>query len=426
MVDTPSSLSGVAMDRRIERPGRRRRQRILRAAAAIGAIGGGAALWWLMPASGSLTVDAQSLQVGAVTNQAFRDFVPLRAEVAPLHTVFVTAVSGGSVTELIATDGAMVTTGAPLARLSNPSLELEVASRAAGIIGQLSSNSGARLSIQRSRQDAQRDIAEARNALAKAQTVLRQKALLYEKGFVTKAAIDPLQQEVTYQQDRVAALTGGQARTQATLADQTAGINATERELRDSLAMVRASLGALTIRAPVAGRLTAFTMQPGQMLKTGDPVGQIDSEGQWKLVADIDQYYLSRVRPGLAARADVDGTGYPLRVLKILPQVTDGRFRVEFTFDGAAPPLHRGQTLDVRLVLGADRPAIVAPAGGWLDAGGATAFVMDGSGRAVRRAVQTGRRNPEQVEVTAGLSPGEHIVTSPLVTYAPYKTLIIR
>lgn len=386
----------------------------------------GAGLWWFMPAANSLTVDAQSVRVGTVRQEAFRDFVPLRAEVAPLRTVYVTAISGGSVAALLAADGTMVAAGAPLARLSNPSLELDVATRSAAIIGQISTNSGAKLSVQRSRQDSARDVAEARNALSKAQTALRQKAALFERGFVTKAAIDPLREEVAYQQNRVTALTSGQAQAEMALADQSAGIAATTRELRDSLAMVRASLNALTVRAPVGGRLTAFTIQPGQMLKAGDPVGQIDSEGEWKLVAEVDQFYLSRVHTGLNARADIDGTSYPLHVIKVLPQVTEGRFRVELAFDRAPDGLNRGQTVDLRLILGEDRPAVVAPSGGWLDAGGATAFVMDGQGRAVRRTVQTGRRNPDQVEVTAGLSPGEHILTTPLAPYAPYQTLILR
>jgi HlyD family secretion protein len=429
MLDTPSStpISGASMDRRIERPGARRRKRIVRIAIGVAIACAAVALWWLMPGGNSLAVDAQGIRTGAVVREAFRDFVPLRAEVAPLRTVYVAAVQGGSVAQVIAADGTMVAAGAPLARLSNPGLELDVASRSAGIVGQLSANSGAALSVQRTRQDSARDIADARNALSKAQTALRQKQVLYDKGFVTAAAIDPLREEVVYQTNRVAALTAGQAQANGTLADQSAGITATARELRESLAMVRASLAALTVRAPVAGRLTAFTIQPGQILKAGDPVGQIDSEGQWKLVADVDQFYLGRVRTGLAARADLDGTSYPLHVIRILPQVTEGRFRVEFGFDGRVPAgLNRGQTLDVRLILGADRPAIVAPAGGWLDAGGATAFVMDGSGRAVRRPIQTGRRNPDQVEVTGGLNPGERIVTTPLATYAQYQTLLIR
>lgn len=428
MIDISSStISGAGMDRRIERPGRKRRKLIVRVAIGVAVFAGALLLWWLMPGGNSLAVDAQAIRTGTVTREAFRDFVPLRAEVAPLRTVFVTAQQGGSVAELIASDGTMVAAGTPLARLSNPSLELDVASRSAGIVGQLSANSGAELSVQRTRQDSARDLADARNALSKAQAMLRQKQTLFEKGFVTAAAIDPLREEVAYQQSRVAALASGQSQANGTLADQSRGIAATARELRESLAMVRASLAALTLRTPVAGRLTAFTIQPGQMIKPGDTVGQIDSEGQWKLVADVDQFYLGRVRTGLSAHADLDGKSYPLHVIRILPQVTEGRFRVEFGFDGAVPAgLNRGQTLDTRLVLGADRPAIVAPAGGWLDAGGTTAFVMDGDGRAVRRAVQTGRRNPDQVEVTGGLNPGERIVTTPLATYAPYQTLIIR
>ena len=93
-----------------------------------------------------------------------------------------------------------------------------------------------------------------------------------------------------------------------------------------------------------------------------------------------------------------------------------------------SPPvaLNRGQTLDVRLILGADRPAIVAPSGGWLDAGGTMAFVLDGDSKAVRRAIVTGRRNPDQVEVSSGLAPGDRIVTTALTSYAPFQTLLLK
>ncbi|PZO76012.1 MAG: efflux transporter periplasmic adaptor subunit [Sphingomonas taxi] len=415
------------MDRRIERPHAKRRTLIVRGVIGLAVVAAAVALWLLMPGANALTVDAAAIRTGEVTRAPFRDFVPLRAEVAPLRTVFVTAISGGQVAEMVASDGAMVVAGTPLARLSNPSLELDVASRSAEIVGQLSAISGQRLSVQSTRQDGARNLADARNALSKARTLLAQKQVLFERGIITRAAIDPVREDVAYQQARVAALDRGTAEAGATLADQSSGIAATARQLRESLAMVRASLSALVLRAPVAGRLTAFTLQPGQTLKAGDPVGQIDSEGQWKLTADVDQFYLGRVRAGLGAAADIDGRSYPMTVIKILPQVTEGRFRIELGFRGAAPAgLNRGQTLDVRLVLGADRPAVVAPSGGWLDAGGTAAFVLDGDKKAVRRAIVTGRRNPDQVEIVSGLAPGERIVTTALGTYTPFQTLLIR
>ncbi len=426
MTTTTSVVSGAAMDRRIERPRAKRRKLILRVAAALAVLGVAFAAWLLMPGGDALVVEAATVRTGEVIRAPFRDFVPLRGEVAPLHTSIVTAVSGGQVAALLAADGDAVAAGTPLARRSNPALELEVATRSADIAGQLGGTSAQRLSVQRTRQDGARDLADARNALAKAQTALRQKQVLYDRGIVTRAAIDPLVEEVSYQQARLAALGRGAADAGAVLNEQSGAIDAATRQLHDSLAMVRGSLSALTLRAPVAGRLTAFTLQPGQTLKAGDAVGQIDGEGAWKLVADVDQFYLARVRAGLLGYADVDGRSYPLRLTRVLPQVAEGRFRVELAFTAAAPPLSRGQTLDVRLVLGADRPATVAPAGGWLDAGGTTAFVMTSAGRAQRRAVTTGRRNPDQVEVLSGLAPGERIVTTPVATYAAHQTLILR
>jgi HlyD family secretion protein len=415
------------MDRRIERPHARRLRRWRRIGAAATVLALPALAFLLAPASGSLSVGIAAIRTGSVERAPFKDYVPLRAEAAPLRTVYVTAVVGGQVAGLVAADGQSVAAGAPLARLTSPQLELEVASRSADIAGQLSATSGQRLSIQQTQAQGERDVAAARNELAKAQVALRQKQTLFDKGIVTRAAIDPLIAEVTYQQDRLAALGRSQTVSDRTLADQFAGVAVTARQLRESLAMTRAGLAALTLRAPVAGRLTAFTLQPGQMLKPGDPVGQVDSEGTWKLTADVDQFYLGRVRPGLAATADLDGRSAALTVLKVLPQVTDGRFRIELGFTGKPPNgLNRGETLDVRLTLGADRSAVVAPAGGWLDAGGFTAFVLVGDHKAVRRTITTGRRNPDQVEVITGLAPGERIVTTAISPYAAYRTLLLR
>jgi HlyD family secretion protein len=191
---------------------------------------------------------------------------------------------------------------------------------------------------------------------------------------------------------------------------------------------VRSSLDALTLRAPVAGRLTDFTLEPGQSLKPGDPVGQIDSEGAYKLTADVDEFYLGRVTPGQPATADLDGTSVAVAVSKVLPQVTQGRFRTELTFDGKMPTgLRRGQSVDIRITLGDTRPALVLPNGGWLEGGGTYAFVLTPDGkRADRRAVAIGRRNPEQVEITSGLRPGERVVTSTSAGFDKFTHLILH
>ncbi|MDR6787718.1 HlyD family secretion protein [Sphingomonas sp. BE138] len=406
----PATAPGAAMDRRIARaPVRwwRRREVLATVALLVVAV----LLWRLLPASGSTDVASANVEIGEVTRAPFADYLPVRATVAPRVTTLVGVLAGGQVEKLLVQDGAMVIEGQPLATLANPELRLEVLTREASIAGQLGQVAGENLGIERNRLDRAGQIAQANYDLIKARRDLSIRQQLHDQGFLSDAGVKSYAEEAAYQEKRLAQLqTGGAAEARIT-ATQGSRLDDTRGRLERNMAAVRAGLDSLTIRASASGRLTNFTIQPGQALKPGDPAGQIDSEGSWKLTADVDEYYLGRVVVGQKAHAGDAG----LSVSKVLPAVKDGRFRVELIFDHAAPAgLNRGQTLDIRITLGSTAPALVAPVGGWLEAGGGSSvFVLDADGEhARRRAVKTGRRNPEQVEILSGLSAGERIVTT--------------
>ena len=402
--------TGASMDRRIDRPRRGRRLRWI--AAGLGILAAGLIIWWLVPSAGSTDIDANAIETGTVTRAPFADYLPVRATVAPAITTFVGAVAGGQVETLLAQDGAQVTAGQPLARLVNPSLKLDVLTREAEIASQLGALSGDELALERNRLDMRSQTAAASYDLLKAQRDLAIRQQLHDQGFLSDAGVKSYQEEAAYQDRRLAQLRSGEARESQTAALQATRLADTRKRLASSLAAVEAQLGALTLRAPAAGRLTNFTLQPGQTLKPGDQAGQIDSEGNWKLTADVDEYYLNRVHTGQPGTTE-DGALFT--VSKVLPAVTDGHFRIEMTFRGKVPQdLNRGQSVDTRVTLGATRKAVVAPVGGWLDSGGGTSvFVLDADGRhARRRTVRIGSRNPVQVEVLSGLQPGDRIVLS--------------
>jgi HlyD family secretion protein len=212
-------------------------------------------------------------------------------------------------------------------------------------------------------------------------------------------------------------------------ASQSGEIRQTLLQLEENLGAVRRSLEALEIRAPVAGRLTAFTLQPGQTVQAGQRVGQVDTEGAYKLIAQVDEFYLGRVGLGQPASAELGERTYRLRVGRIFPQVTSGRFQIELEFTGDQPPeLRRGQSLETEVTMGDTRPAMVLPNAAFLEAtGGSWVFVLGPDGRrAERRTIRTGRRNPQQVEVLSGLQPGERVVTSSYETFANQTRLILR
>ena len=409
---TPSSTGpGTGMDRRVARSARlwwRRRAVLIAAAVILGAL----VLWRWLPASGSTDIAAAGIETATVSRSAFDDYLPVRATVAPRVTTLVGVLAGGQVERLLVQDGATVTAGQPLATLANPELRLDVLTREAQIASQLGSVAGEGLGIERSSLDRAAQVSQAEYDLIKARRDLAIRQQLHDKGFLSDAGVKSFQEEADYQQRRLAQLRVGRAAEARITATQSARLADTQGRLSGNLAAVRSGLEALTVRAPAGGRLINFTLQPGQTLKPGDPAGQVDSEGSWKLEADVDEYYLGRVAVGQKART---GDGAPLTVSKVLPAVKDGRFRVELTFDRAAPTaLNRGQTLDIRITLGSTATALVAPVGGWLESGGgSSAFILDADGdHARRRQIRTGRRNPEQVEILSGLRAGERIVTT--------------
>jgi HlyD family secretion protein len=172
--------------------------------------------------------------------------------------------------------------------------------------------------------------------------------------------------------------------------------------------------------------LTDFRLLVGETVRPDQRIGRIDDPQRFKLVAQVDEFYLSRVAAGRPGQVVQDGDTYPLRVATIYPQVKDGRFTVEMVFTGAQPPvISPGQGLDARLTLGEPARALLLPQGTYAsDGGGAWVFVVAPDGRhAERRTVRLGRRNDTQVEVLSGLAAGEDVIVSGYTAFGKAERL---
>ncbi len=66
-------------------------------------------------------------------------------------------------------------------------------------------------------------------------------------------------------------------------------------------------------------------------------LGQIDRQDGFKLEANIDERYISRVYVGQPAEFEFRGKVYPLSVDKIYTDVTNGSFQVDLLFDEDTP-----------------------------------------------------------------------------------------
>ncbi len=411
---TGSDMDRAVADRRLGRPAKI----AIGVAVALCLI----VLFWLYaPRGETQTVARDRLTISEVVDGSFLDFIPLRARVTPLLTVYLDAIEGGRVEEVVAEDGQMLQKGQLIAVLSNAELQLSVLARQTEVEQQINNMRSQELALAQTRLANERSVLEAELAAQKAIRQYEREAPLAERGFVAAKQFADTEDQLGYERERLAALRRSRANDERLQGSQLAQQRASTEALRSSLDVAQASLNGLNLRAPVTGQLSGFSIQVGQSLQRGERIGQIDSPGRNKLVAGVDEFYLGRVGVGQRAAIEWGGTTYPVRVTRISPQVQNGQFEVDLQFTGAEPDdLQRGQTLQARLTLDDPTPARLIPNGAFYnDSGGAFVFVVSPDGTsAVKRPVRLGRRNAESIEVLEGLDAGERVITSPYTGFA--------
>ena len=149
----------------------------------------------------------------------------------------------------------------------------------------------------------------------------------------------------------------------------------------------------------------------------------------FKIRADIDEHYISRIFTGLTGSFDFAGKSYKLKIKKVYTQVTNGRFQVDMEFVDQVPQgIRRGQTLQVRLALSDETEAILLAKGGFYQqTGGNWIFKVSESGRtAYRTDIQLGRQSPDYYEVLEGLKPGDKVITSSYENYGTMQELVLK
>ena len=413
------AVSGSQMDKVVERRGLSRNVKI--------AIGAGAVLvlallfWWFMPGAGSQTVTKNRLTISTVQTGRFEDFIPLRAKVTPLLTVYIDSIEGGRVDKVLVEDGADVVAGQPIAMLSNAELQLSTLARQTEVEQQINNMRSQELALSQTRLANERAILDAQLALTTARRQYEREAPLAAKGYVSGKQFNDTADNYEYQQRRLAVLQRSQASDERLQSGQLDQQQASMKSMSAGLGIARNNLDALNLKAPVTGKLSGFSIQIGQSLQRGERIGQIDSPGRNKLQAGVDEFYLGRVQVGQSASVDWNGKTFRARVMKIYPQVQNGQFQVDLQFLGEEPQgVQRGQTLQAKLTLGDPAPAKLIPNGAFYnESGGAYVFVVAPDGNsAVKRQVRLGRRNPDFIEVLDGLDAGERVITSPYTGFA--------
>jgi HlyD family secretion protein len=416
------------MDRPLNRP-RWRSRRTLVAAGAAGAVGAVVLLGLGLVAGArtSLRVPAASVTIEAAEPGVFHDFTTLRAKVTPRDIVYLDALEGGQVEQVLAQAGDVVQAGQPLVRFRNTELELEVLDREGRLAESITQIQAYEKQLEDGRVANQRAAEQIDYDIVRLSRDAHRYDSLVGKGYIPRQTYEATHDELDHNLKLKPLQASINAEEEVLRRRQLPQIQAELSNLQASLKVARAKLDALVLRAPVAGALTDMHLEVGEIKNRGERLGQIVPATGFKIQANVDEYYLDRVRIGQTGEVEIDGKPWPLLVTRVDPTVKDATFLVELAFQGAMPKdVLPGQQLEGRLTLGGDKGGLILPAGPFLErSGGDWVMVLDAANRAEKRRIRIGRRNAEQVEVLSGLRPGERVITSDYTGFEKVERVVL-
>jgi HlyD family secretion protein len=373
-----------------------------------------------------LNVEKDKITISPVTKGSFDEYIAVTAVVHPLKTIRLDAIEGGYVARKFLEGGSMVKKGDSILALENQRLMMDFVNRETEMYRLINELQNTRLRLKQDRfalektlsdldfqVDQAKDLYERNSKLWKDKVVAEQEYLKTKREYerlVRQRQIEVQSQD--YQLDN--------AKTQIIQLEGT--IARTQR----NLALMKDNLSNLVVRAPVDGQLSSINVEVGTSIQAGENIGQIDDMNGFKMRAEVDEHYISRVFAGLKATFEFNGKANELEVTKVYPEVKNGRFEVDMNFVNAVPDgIRRGQSSPVRLELGKSSEALLLPAGGFFsDTGGNWVYVVEKGGkRAVKRNISLGRKNPVYFEVLDGLREGDQVITSSYENFGEKEVL---
>ena len=372
-------------------------------------------------------VNPDTLTVSTVERGEFNDYIRVSGQVQPMTTIQLSPQEGGVVDRIIVEEGSTVRAGEPILILSNDKLDLEILNSEAELAEKENILRNTMIQMEQQKLSVKQDELTLSLDVKRNRRAYEQKKALYEEKLIARE--EYLKAEEYYELSRQKYELVKERAIQDSLyrSVEIEQMQESLDNMRMNMGMIRNRKSNLTIKAPIDGELGLLDVVLGQSVASGMKIGQINSVGDYKVEAKIDEHYIDRVVPGLGASFERQGGDFAVSIRKVYPEVRDGKFQADFKFDGAQPDnIRTGQTYYLNLQLGQSEEGIIIPRGSFYQkTGGKWIFVLSSDGsKAVKREIRIGRQNPRYYEVLEGLEPGEKVITSSYDSFGDCDVLV--
>jgi HlyD family secretion protein len=364
-----------------------------------------------------LEVDPSRLSLTQVRVAEFQEYIPITGNVLPHTTVYLDLEEGGIVEHVHVRGGVWVEKGDLILSFSNAAAQKQNIDSESRLLDNLNQLRVSKFDLtqqtllrQEQRLDLDYQIADLRKTFERYERLMAN-----PNAQLSRETYEETRDKLAYLEEK-RSLLDERIRQETVLREQQ------EKQINDSIERVNRSLevlariiDSLEVRAPISGHLSSMNAEVGQNFQRGQRIGQVDQLDSFKIRADVDQYYISKVAVGQSGAFDFNGSRYELEISKIYPEVINNSFQMDLEFVGDAPQgIKRGQSLQIDLSLSeSGRATLVNKGGFYRHTSGRWVYKVAEDGKTANRvAIMPGRQNPQAFEVLNGLSEGDWIISS--------------
>lgn len=377
----------------------------------------------------TIKVDIEKISIESVSEDIFHDYITVQGNVEPIATIFLDAREGGRVEEKVIEEGTMVKKGDVILRMSNPDLSLNILNSESQLAEKSNFLRNTMVVMEQEKLQIKRELLMLEFDIKRKERTYKQNKSLFSDKLISREDFLISEEDFQLAERSFQLYLERQKQDSIYRSIQVMQMESNLTNMDLNLKLVRQRQDNLNVVAPVDGQLTTLDVELGQSVPNGGRIGQVNVLTSYKVVAQIDEHYIDKVRSGLTAILDRQGQEFHLRIRKVLPEVREGRFSVEMIFVGEMPEnMRTGQTYYTRLQLGDPKQAILIPKGSFFQqTGGQWIFVLtkDGSA-AVKRNIKIGSQNPKYYEVLEGLQVGEQVIISGYDSFGDNERVVFK
>jgi HlyD family secretion protein len=378
--------------------------------------------------SSSLTVDGTRITIAQVHTGQLEEYVPVTGQVRPKTTVYLDLEEGGIVEKIYTDSGTWVNEGDLILGFSNNAVRKNNIDSETRLLENLNQLRNSKISLTEKDLLLKDQLLDLNYRIVQLQRTFERYSRLQEESntSLSREQFETTRDELVYLKEKRVLLEERIEQESILRERQSLQVDDSIERVNRSLEILTEIVGSLVLRAPISGYLSSMDAEVGQNFSRGQRVAQIDKLDSFKVTANIDQYYISRVSEGLEGTFQFAGTEHRLRVRKVYSEVDNDAFQVDFEFPGTAPEgIKRGQSLQIDLSLSTPRKANLVSKGGFYRyTNGRWAYRINADGTSADRAeLVPGRQNPDSFEVLKGVVPGDWIVSSSYNSFGDVEQL---